>query len=86
MFYESKYRGNVLLSIFITYISFIMKVWPYVIHNTEHQKFYYEQPSCKIPYAKGQSIRNSKMNYESKYIGNTPMEGIVTFTKFPTCI
>ena len=28
MIYESKYRGNVLLSIFITYISFIMKVWP----------------------------------------------------------
>ena len=28
MNYESKHRGNVLLSIFITYISFIMKVWP----------------------------------------------------------
>ena len=27
-----------------------------------------------------------KMNYENKYIGNTPMEGIVTFTKFPACI
>jgi len=23
------------------------------------------------------------MNYENKYIGNTPMEGIVTFTMFP---
>ena len=28
MNYEGKPRGNVLISIFITYISFIMKVWP----------------------------------------------------------
>ena len=28
-------------------------------------------------------VWKSKMNYESKYMGNTPMEGIVTFTMFP---
>ena len=27
-----------------------------------------------------------KMNYENKYIGNTPMECIVTFTIFPARI
>ena len=27
-----------------------------------------------------------RMNYENKYIGNTPMEGIVTFTMFPARI
>ena len=31
-------------------------------------------------------VWNSTMNYESKYIGNTPMEGIVTITMFPVCI
>ncbi len=31
-------------------------------------------------------VWNSKMNYECKYIGNTPMEGMVTFTMSYVCI
>ena len=31
MNYESKSRGNILLSLFITYISFSMKVWPFCL-------------------------------------------------------
>ena len=30
--------------------------------------------------------KNSKMSYENKYIGNIPMECIVTFTMFPARI
>src|SRR3990170_5430831 len=87
MNYESKYRGYVLLSN-------IHNI--HLIHNESMALMLFITPNIKSSLMNNLLARylvqwarvckTPKMNYENKYIGNTPMEGIVTFTMFPTRI
>jgi hypothetical protein len=82
MIYESKYRGKVLLSIFITYISFIMKVWPLCCSWLRTSKVLLWTTFLQDTLCKRARVWNSKWIMKINTYGNTPMEGIVTFTMF----
>ena len=57
------------------------------IHNTEHQKFSYEQPSLQDTLCNGlECVKLYNEFMKINTYGNTLMEGIVTFTMFPARI